>query len=72
MAWSTITNIKGPQGDQGPQGVQGNQGIQGETGAVGTRGSLWYSGSGAPGTIPGALAGDLYLDTNTGDVYTFA
>jgi len=69
MAWSTITNIKGPQGDTGATGATG---ATGDTGATGQRGSLWYSGSGAPGTIPGALVGDLYLDTDTGDVYQFA
>lgn len=63
MAWTEITNLKGPQGDQG---------IQGETGATGIRGTKWYSGSGAPGTIPDAIANDMYLDTDTGDVYQFS
>ena len=42
------------------------------TGATGQRGSIWYDGAGAPGTIAGALAGDQYLDTNTGNVYQYA
>ena len=41
----------------------------GATGATGTRGSLWYSGTGAPGTISGQLANDFYLDNSTGNVY---
>src|SRR5215472_11303343 len=42
---------------------------QGATGPTGTRGSLWYTGTGAPGTITGSLPGDMYLDTATGDIY---
>jgi hypothetical protein len=71
----------GPVGPQGPQGVQGNQGPagpQGPTGAQGPvgpqgpqgqRGSKWFTGSGAPGTIEGALPGDMYLDTVSGTTY---
>jgi len=40
-------------------------------GLPGTRGSLWYTGVGAPTTIAGELPNDQYLDTTTGDVYTF-
>ncbi|CAM6003641.1 unnamed protein product [Sphagnum balticum] len=40
--------------------------IAGPTGAMGTRGSLWYEGSGAPGTITGQQNGDQYLDIATG------
>lgn len=71
------TGERGPQGIQGPQGVQGQQGVKGETGpagakgAPGTRGSKWSVGTGAP-TDTDAIAGDQYLDTATGDVYTFA
>ena len=69
---------EGPQGPQGPQGVQGNAGpagatgSTGATGATGTRGSLWYSGAGVPSGIGGALPGDMYLDTLTGDTYQFS
>lgn len=71
----------GPIGPQGPQGVQGNQGPAGQqgpagpqgptgpTGATGPRGSKWFTGSGAPGTISGALPGDMYLDTVSGTTY---
>lgn len=74
---------KGEQGDtgeRGPQGIQGEQGVQGERGETGpagadgtpgTRGSKWSVGTGAP-TDTDAIAGDQYLDTATGDVYTFA
>jgi hypothetical protein len=40
-------------------------------GGGGTRGSLWYEGSGAPGSITGVLANDLYLDTATGNVWQY-
>lgn len=40
-------------------------------GAPGTRGSKWSVGTGTP-TATDAIAGDQYLDTATGDVYTFA
>ena len=74
----------GPTGPQGPQGVQGSQGPKGATGATGSqgpkgatgdtgpRGSRWFTGTGTPGTISGALAGDMYLDTSSGTVYTLS
>jgi hypothetical protein len=68
------TGATGPQGatgTTGATGAQGPQGIQGVAGATGTRGSLWDTGSGAPGTIPGVLPGDMYLDTASGDVYQY-
>lgn len=70
-------SFKGPKGDRGEQGPQGVQGERGETGpagadgAPGTRGSKWSVGTGTP-TDTDAIAGDQYLDTATGDVYTFA
>lgn len=76
-AYSYITDLSGATGMQGPQGVQGEQGAQGErgetgpAGAPGTRGSKWSVGAGAP-TSADAITGDQYLDTATGDVYTFA
>lgn len=76
-AYSYITDLSGATGVQGPQGVQGKQGVRGETGpagakgAPGTRGSKWSVGTGVP-TVTNAIAGDQYLDTATGDVYTFA
>lgn len=61
--------IQGETGPQGTQGIQGIQGIQGPQGDAGARGATWYTGTGAPGTIPGAAVNDLYLDTATGTVY---
>lgn len=45
--------------------------LKGNPGTSGTRGSLWSAGTGAPTVTASALAGDNYLDTATGDVYTF-
>lgn len=76
-AYTYIADLSGATGIQGPQGVQGQQGVRGETGpagakgADGTRGSKWSVGTGTP-TDTDAIAGDQYLDTATGDVYTFA
>jgi hypothetical protein len=67
-----IGNIKGPTGPQGPQGNAGTAGAAGSNGTNGARGSLWYTGTGAPGTIAGSLPGDQYLDTASGNVYTLA
>lgn len=68
----------GPQGPVGAQGVQGDPGDVGEAGpagndgAPGARGSLWFTGAGVPSGISGSMAGDLYLDTQTGDVYSLS
>lgn len=40
--------------------------------ATGPRGTNWYSGNGAPGTITGSAAGDMYLDLGNGDVYVLS
>lgn len=60
MAWNEVMNIKGPQGDQG------------DPGPTGARGATWFTGAGAPTTVPGSMVGDLYLDTATGDVYVLS
>jgi len=65
----SMQGATGPQGVQGQQGVQGTPGTPGTPGAPGTRGSMWYTGTGAPGSIGGAIPGDKYLDLTTGDVY---
>jgi hypothetical protein len=50
--------ISVPTGGVGPQGP------------AGTPGSKWWNGAGAPpDPIPGAVAGDYYLNTTNGDVY---
>jgi hypothetical protein len=72
---------QGPAGDRGPagiagqdgaQGPQGVQGVKGDRGPAGVRGSQWHQGAGTPGTITGALPGDMYLDTSTGTIYQLA
>ena len=63
--WVVKGNLKGPKGDRGETGPAGAKG------APGTRGSKWSVGTGTP-TVTDAIAGDQYLDTATGDVYTFA
>ena len=78
------TDFRGPAGPAGPQGTQGVAGPAGPTGArgatgaqgpagpqgpTGPRGSKWFQGAGAPGTITGAVAGDAYLDTVSGETY---
>lgn len=58
-------NLKGVTGAAGPVGPAGAKGD------TGTRGSKWFVGTGVP-TSTDAITGDQYLDTTTGDVYTFA
>lgn len=68
----------GPQGPVGAQGIQGVAGADGATGATGAagatgvRGSKWFTGAGVPSGVSGSLAGDLYLDTQTGDVFSYS
>jgi len=66
MAWSNVANIKGATGATGAAGSNGTNGTNGTNGA---RGSKWFVGSGAPTTVSGSVAGDMYLDSATGDVY---
>ena len=73
------TGARGPQGDPGssgnpgetgPTGDSGAQGDQGPQGDPGSPGSLWTSGTGlAP--APGTNLGDQYLDSDTGNVYSW-
>lgn len=58
--------------ETGPAGPQGPPGPQGPTGTTGQRGTVWYTGSGLPGTISGALPGDKYVNLDNGNVYTFS
>jgi hypothetical protein len=51
------------------QGPPGPPGTPGAPGSAGARGSGWFVGNGAPGSIPGALVGDLYLDLISGEVH---
>lgn len=67
--------FRGPQGVDGTQGIQGIPGADGaagsngSNGADGARGSKWFTGAGVPSGVSGSIAGDFYLDTQTGDVY---
>lgn len=65
------TGAAGPAGAKGERGEAGPVGPAGAKGAPGTRGSKWSVGTGTP-TATDAITGDQYLDTATGDVYTFA
>ncbi len=76
MAWTQSGNIKGPKGDPGNPGadstVPGPPGDPGDDGAPGARGSKWFTGTGAPAGVTGSVAGDMYLDTASGNVYELA
>lgn len=64
-----LQGVAGPQGPVGSRGPAGPQGPTGPAGSQGPRGSKWFVGDGAPGTIEGALAGDMYLDRVSGSTY---
>lgn len=59
LAWGAGVSLKGPQGTAGSNG---------------TNGATWFTGSGDPNTTPpsGAVTGDMYVDTATGNYYTLA
>ena len=61
----------GAAGSAGAQGPTGPTGAAGATGSAGERGSLWYTGTGVPSGISGAAPNDQFLDTASGDVYTY-
>jgi hypothetical protein len=71
---STVEGPQGLQGSQGNQGLigdvgpQGNIGFQGVQGFQGVDGATWHTGSGIPDSLLGK-DGDLYLDTDNGDIY---
>lgn len=67
-------------GSRGSTGVKGDKGDAGAKGATGTRGSQIYSGTSITGTnttaiifsnsgINSALVNDLYINTNTWNIY---
>jgi uncharacterized protein YjbI with pentapeptide repeats len=62
-SWTLEGNIEGPRGSAGTPGTAG------APGAAGARGSLWSTGTGAPSLNSSQQAGDLYLDTASGNVY---
>lgn len=66
------TGAKGDKGDPGDKGDQGDPGNDGADGVQGQRGSQWFTGAGVPAGVAGSEPGDIYLDTQTGDIYTFS
>ena len=71
FAFKNLKGATGAAGAKGERGEAGPAGPAGAKGAPGTRGSKWSVGTGTP-TATDAISGDQYLDTATGDVYTFA
>lgn len=68
-----VPGPQGPEGPEGPDGPAGTAGPEGPDGPAGSRGTGWFTGSGPPTPEPPmAVAGDLYLDVVTGNVYTLA
>lgn len=57
----------GPFPNPGPVGPQGPAGPQGEKGDA----SRWYVGTTNPAVSENNILGDMYLNTNTGDVFRF-
>ena len=64
----TSCNLQGPQGEQGAAGLNGSDGKDGKDGKDG---SQIYTGSGSPVNIVKGEKGDIYIDTNTGDMYCY-
>ncbi len=75
-----LRGAKGEKGDTGAKGEKGDTGARGEKGEAGARGSRWHHGTRITGTdetgeafsesgVTEALAGDYYLNTNTGHTY---
>ena len=54
------------------KGEKGDKGDKGDPGTAGASGSRWFTGTGAPGAVSGAVVGDLYLDTASGNVYALS
>ena len=78
MTWTKKGSLKGPQGEkgatgdigpQGPQGATGDIGPQGPQGPKGDPGSKVTVASGAPSGT--GSAGDVYIDSATGDLYQY-
>ena len=59
---------KGDKGEQGAAGLNGSDGKDGKDGIDGKDGSKIYTGIGVPSSDKGK-EGDLYIDTETGDMY---
>ena len=65
----TSCNLQGPQGEQGTQGEQGPKGDRGDSGKDG---SQIYTGQGSPVDSVKGKNGDIYIDTDTGDMYCYS
>lgn len=69
-------SLYGPKSDSGWPAtgtvIKGADGATGGVGPAGPRGSAWFSGPGAPTSVVGSTAGDMYLDVSNGDVYRLA
>ena len=53
----------------GSRGATGAPGAGGATGAPGAAGEKWFTATGAPGSVAGAINGDWYLNSTNGDYY---
>jgi hypothetical protein len=73
--WTALFTLKGTNGTNGTNGsngTNGTNGANGTNGTNGTNGAMWWTGSSVPTSSnpSGAVAGDLYLDTATAQIYT--
>ncbi len=60
--------VQGPKGDKGEQG---DAGLDGSDGKDGKDGSQIYTGKGSPVDAVKGGKGDIYIDTDTGDMYCY-
>ena len=60
--------IQGPKGDKGERG---DAGLDGSDGKDGKDGSQIYTGKGSPVDAVKGGKGDIYIDTDTGDMYCY-
>ena len=59
----------GATGPTGPTGATGSTGSTGAPGAAGTPGEMWFTGSSNPTTVAGAISGDWFLNSTSGDYF---
>ncbi|KAA8831462.1 collagen-like protein [Bifidobacterium tissieri] len=72
LALGIPAGAKGDKGDPGAKGDLGPTGPTGKTGnpgPAGARGNTITTGTGAPTDVSNAQAGDIYIDTATGNYY---
>lgn len=68
-AWTPIVAGVGPAGPAGAAGPVGPAGAAGPVGPTGPSGEKWFTGSGNPVAVSGAVNGDWYLDSVTGNYW---